>query len=87
MKQDRGNAYRTLVFASVLLTFIVVVVGAWVRLSDAGLGCPDWPGCYGKLTPAHAVGQIERAVQGGEGVAVRLGAPRAPDGPRAEANF
>ncbi len=61
--QDRTGTYRTLVFASVLLTFIVVVVGAWVRLSDAGLGCPDWPGCYGKLTPAHALGQIERAVQ------------------------
>jgi len=57
------SGYRKLVFASVLLTFVVVVVGAWVRLSDAGLGCPDWPGCYGKLTPAHAVGQIERAVQ------------------------
>jgi cytochrome c oxidase assembly protein subunit 15 len=57
------STYRKLVFASALLTFVVVVVGAWVRLSDAGLGCPDWPGCYGKLTPAHAVGQIERAVQ------------------------
>jgi cytochrome c oxidase assembly protein subunit 15 len=31
-----------------ILTFILVVVGAWVRLSDAGLGCPDWPGCYGQ---------------------------------------
>lgn len=31
------------------LAFIVVVIGAYVRLSDAGLGCPDWPGCYGKL--------------------------------------
>jgi len=32
-----------------LLAFCVVVLGAYVRLSDAGLGCPDWPGCYGKL--------------------------------------
>ena len=31
------------------LCFIVVVLGAWVRLTDAGLGCPDWPGCYGQI--------------------------------------
>jgi len=59
--------YRKLVLASVLLTFIVVVVGAYVRLADAGLGCPDWPGCYGKLTPSQARAQITEAVieQGG----------------------
>ncbi len=34
---------------SVVLAFIVVVLGAYVRLSDAGLACPDWPGCYGEL--------------------------------------
>jgi heme a synthase len=43
--------YRILGIAAVLLTFVVVVVGAYVRLSDAGLGCPDWPGCYGKPVP------------------------------------
>jgi cytochrome c oxidase assembly protein subunit 15 len=40
--------YR-LAWIALALTFIVVVLGAYVRLSDAGLGCPDWPGCYGKL--------------------------------------
>ncbi len=40
--------YR-LVWAVLALTFVVVVLGAYVRLSDAGLGCPDWPGCYGRL--------------------------------------
>lgn len=32
-----------------LLALLVVTIGAWVRLTDAGLGCPDWPGCYGQL--------------------------------------
>lgn len=40
--------YRLARFA-VVLAFAVVVLGAYVRLSDAGLGCPDWPGCYGRL--------------------------------------
>ena len=38
-----------------LLAFCVVVFGAYVRLSNAGLGCPDWPGCYGHVTPARRV--------------------------------
>lgn len=55
------NLYRRLVIASLLLTLVVVVFGAYVRLADAGLGCPDWPGCYGKLTPTQAAEQIREA--------------------------
>lgn len=36
--------------AATLLTVVVIMLGAWTRLVDAGLGCPDWPGCYGFLT-------------------------------------
>jgi heme a synthase len=41
--------FRWLTTAALLLCAVVVVLGAYVRLSDAGLGCPDWPGCYGQL--------------------------------------
>ena len=46
---------RRLALAGALLAFAVVVLGAHVRLSAAGLGCPDWPGCYGHLTPRAAL--------------------------------
>ena len=41
---------KNLTLFSGLLGFVVVALGAWTRLADAGLGCPDWPGCYGFAT-------------------------------------
>lgn len=55
------TAYRLLALVTLALTFVVVSVGAYVRLADAGLGCPDWPGCYGHLTPHHAADKIAAA--------------------------
>ena len=53
--------FKKLIIATTFLAFAVVILGAYVRLSDAGLGCPDWPGCYGKLSPAHAHQEIAEA--------------------------
>jgi cytochrome c oxidase assembly protein subunit 15 len=49
---------RRLALAGVLLCFVVVVLGAYVRLNAAGLGCPDWPGCYGHVTPLGAAQNV-----------------------------
>src|SRR5271170_4885774 len=49
--QQRLVWFRRLALAGALLAAAVVVLGAWVRLTDAGLGCPDWPGCYGHIYP------------------------------------
>src|SRR5277367_746628 len=57
--QRRLFWFRRLALAGALLAAAVVVLGAWVRLTDAGLGCPDWPGCYGHIYPnaGHAAPQ------------------------------
>lgn len=46
-----------------VVTFAVIVLGAFVRLSDAGLGCPDWPGCYGQLTWPTEADEVQQANQ------------------------
>jgi cytochrome c oxidase assembly protein subunit 15 len=55
----RYRLFRRLALAGVVLTFAVVVLGAWVRLSAAGLGCPDWPGCYGHLSVDDAARNVD----------------------------
>jgi cytochrome c oxidase assembly protein subunit 15 len=53
--------FHRLAVLSAIVALCVIVLGAWVRLSHAGLGCPDWPGCYGVLTWPDAPAEISRA--------------------------
>jgi len=53
--------FRRLCLLATLVALSVVVLGAWVRLGNAGLGCPDWPGCYGHLTVGQAVENADAA--------------------------
>jgi heme a synthase len=50
-----------LVLIATILTLVVIMVGAYTRLKDAGLGCPDWPGCYGYLTVPQTASEIAQA--------------------------
>jgi cytochrome c oxidase assembly protein subunit 15 len=52
---------QTLALVTLFLTFDLVLFGAFTRLTDSGLGCPDWPGCYGSATPLGAQTQISLA--------------------------
>ncbi|MCE3004445.1 MAG: COX15/CtaA family protein [Xanthomonadaceae bacterium] len=63
MKALSGNRIAQAALAAVVLCFIVVVLGAYVRLSHAGLGCPDWPGCYGEVTWPNQHHEIDAANQ------------------------
>lgn len=55
------NKYRKLVWLTLFLTFDLVVFGGFTRATDSGLGCPDWPGCYGHANPLQASVEIGAA--------------------------
>ena len=56
-------AMRKLVLISILLALVVISLGAYARLTHAGLGCPDWPGCYGMLEVPKTSEQLIKAQQ------------------------
>lgn len=62
-QRGSGAAARraALTMLTLFLTFDLVVFGAFTRLTDSGLGCPDWPGCYGEASPIAASHEIDRA--------------------------
>ncbi len=55
--------FKMIARAALALALVVVTLGAWVRLSDAGLGCPDWPGCYGQLVVSADIATNPDAVE------------------------
>jgi heme a synthase len=58
---DAVRRLQALTLLTLFLTFDLVLFGAFTRLTDSGLGCPDWPGCYGTASPAGATQQISQA--------------------------
>ena len=60
-KAPPAQRLRTLTWVTLFLTFDLVIFGAFTRLTDSGLGCPDWPGCYGHASPIGATPQITAA--------------------------
>jgi cytochrome c oxidase assembly protein subunit 15 len=60
-RADGASRYRALVVITLFVTFDLVLFGAFTRLTDSGLGCPDWPGCYGNASPLGAKHDIAMA--------------------------
>jgi cytochrome c oxidase assembly protein subunit 15 len=58
---DTRGRIAALTALTLFLTFDLIVFGAFTRLSDSGLGCPDWPGCYGEVSPLGARAEIHAA--------------------------
>ena len=60
-KASTAQRLRSLTLVTLFLTFDLVMFGAFTRLTDSGLGCPDWPGCYGNASPLGAHAEITAA--------------------------
>lgn len=61
VSKNRQNSKLALI--TFLLAFLVIILGAYTRLTDAGLSCPDWPNCYGYMTAPHTLTQLQEAAK------------------------
>ena len=61
MVRGSRDKYRKLVWITAFLTLDLIMFGSFTRLTDSGLGCPDWPGCYGHSNPHAAMEPIRAA--------------------------
>jgi cytochrome c oxidase assembly protein subunit 15 len=70
LKTSKSAKFLRLAMFSALFAFFMILIGAYAHISDAGLGCPDWPGCYGRLFAPTTAQEVNEA---------RLYAPRTSD--------
>src|SRR3954467_6823353 len=59
--KDARDKFRKLVWVTLFFTLDLIMFGSFTRLTGSGLGCPDWPGCYGTALPLLAQVQIHAA--------------------------
>ncbi|WP_432471114.1 COX15/CtaA family protein [Amphritea sp. HPY] len=72
LKQPVKHQAIWLTRLAIILALVVITLGGWTRLNDAGLSCPDWPGCFGKLVVPETSEEITRAEQEFSGLRVDI---------------
>lgn len=63
-KKPKGSLFTSLVFLALLLTFAAVILSAYLRLESIGLGCEEWPGCFGHIALVHPTGLVPTSPAG-----------------------